>query len=168
MTSSGLIVLSEEPLNLEMPFHELDDFITPNDRFYVRCHFPIPQIDRDAWRLKVEGSVSKPLELSYDDLKQLETRTTIATMECAGNSRSLLDPKVKGVQWGLGAVGNAQWTGVPLSDVLQCAGIKDEAVAVILEGADHVVVKETPKPEGEIYSARGLPLAKANDDVSLA
>jgi len=167
-TSEGLIVLSQEPLNLEMPFSSLEGFITPNERFYVRCHFPIPQIDRKTWRLKVEGAVSNSLELSYDELSQMEMRTVLATMECAGNGRSLLETKVKGTQWDLGAVGNAEWTGVPLSAVLQRAGIGQRATDVILEGADRGGVKEPPRPEGEIYFARSVPIEKAKHDVLLA
>ena len=166
--SGGVIVVTEEPLNLEMPFSRLDSFITPNECFYVRCHFPIPQVDRTSWRLKVEGAVASPLELNYDDLSRMETRATTATVECAGNSRSFLEPKVKGVQWGPGAVGNAEWSGVTLSEILARAGIMDSAVEVVLEGADHGTVKETPRPEGEIHYARSLPLKKATSDVLLA
>ena len=118
-----LISRGEEPLNLEMPFSTLDAFITPNERFYVRCHFPIPQLDPDNWRLKVEGAVGSPLELTYDELRQMPKHTIMATMECAGNGRSFLQPKVKGVAWDLGAVGNAEWTGVLLRDVLEKAGV---------------------------------------------
>ena len=110
----GKIVRSEEPLNLEMPFEQLDGFITPTKSFYVRTHFPIPKIDKNKWRLRIEGEVERPFELSYQDLLKLESRKIPATLECAGNNRNLLETKVKGVQWGLGAVGNAEWTGVPL------------------------------------------------------
>lgn len=169
MKASGdLIVRGEEPLNLEMPFAHLENFITPNECFYVRCHFPIPEIDRASWRLKVEGSVANPLDLRFDDLLKMKTRSTTATLECAGNGRSLLDPKVKGTQWELGAVGNAEWTGVPLSDLLQLAGVNNNAVDVVLEGADRGAVKETPRPEGEINYARSLPLKKAMEETLLA
>src|SRR5437868_1365948 len=82
--------------------------------------------------------------LSYEELKQLPTRTVTATLECAGNSRSLLDPKVGGVQWERGAVGNAEWAGVPLSAVLERAGLKDAAVEVVLEGADKGELSDPP------------------------
>src|ERR1700756_3962422 len=114
----GKIVRSEEPFNLEMPFETLDGFITPTKSFYVRTHFPIPRIDRKKWRLWIEGEVERPFEIGFDDLIKLESRTMPATLECAGNNRNLLEPKVKGVQWGLGAVGNAEWTGVQLSILL--------------------------------------------------
>src|SRR6266403_1410751 len=103
----GRIVRSEDPLNLEMPFENLDGFITPTKSFYVRTHFPIPKIDMNKWRLLVEGEVERPFEINYGELIKLESQKIPVTLECAGNNRDFLDPKVKGVQWGLGAVGNA-------------------------------------------------------------
>jgi len=165
---NGLLVRSSEPLNLEMPFSSLDGFITPNEQFYVRCHFPIPALELDNWRLKVEGVVDHPLDLTYGNLLEMTSHTITATMECAGNGRALLDPKVRGVQWERGAVGNATWTGVLLRDVLQRAGVRSKAIEVILEGADRGTVKDPPRPEGEIQYARGLPLEKSMQDVLLA
>lgn len=163
-----LISRGETPLNLEMPFSSLREFVTPAEGFYVRCHFPIPEIDAATWRLKVEGAVTSVLELTLPALGQMPQRTVMATLECAGNGRSFLEPKVKGVAWDLGAVGNAEWTGVLLRDVLERAGVKTEATEVILEGADKGELKEAPKPPGEIHYARSLPLSKAQDDVLLA
>lgn len=166
--SDGLIVREEEPLNLEMPFSSLSSFITPNESFYVRCHFPVPEISVDQWRLQVEGEVEKPFTIDYDELRAVEPRTIAATLECAGNNRLFLEPKVKGVQWGLGAVGNASWTGVPLSALLNRAKVKNTAVEVILEGADEGEVDKAPKPAGKISYCRSLPLRKARADVLLA
>jgi DMSO/TMAO reductase YedYZ molybdopterin-dependent catalytic subunit len=166
--SGGLIVREEEPLNLEMPFSSLDGFITPNELFYVRCHFPVPEIASADWRLKIEGEVSAPFELAYDELLAMESRTIAATLECAGNNRIFLEPKVKGVQWELGAVGNASWTGVPLSALLERARIKSGVVEVILEGADEGEVDKSPQPAGKISFCRSLPLSKARADVLLA
>src|SRR5216684_1990257 len=134
---NGKIVRSEEPLNLEMPFEMLDGFITPTESFYVRTHFPIPKIDKNKWRLRIEGEVEHPLKLSYDEVLELDSKKIPVTLECAGNNRNLLEPKVKGVQWGLGAVGNAEWTCVPLSILLERAGVNAKAREVVLEGADH-------------------------------
>ncbi|MEO5753893.1 MAG: sulfite oxidase [Chthoniobacterales bacterium] len=163
-----MIIREKEPANLEMPFGTLDRFITPNDLFYIRSHFPVPQIDRSTWRLRVEGAVESPLELSYDDLCGLPSTTIPATLECAGNGRVFLVPKVKGTQWELGAVGNAQWTGVSLGDVLRRAGVKAGALEVILEGADCGTISEAPKPAGKIHYARSVPLSKALEGVLLA
>lgn len=168
LTPDGLIVRAEEPLNLEMPFSTLNDFTTPNESFYVRCHFPIPEITASEWRLTIEGEVEAPFELSYDELLAMESRTIAATLECAGNNRLFLEPKVKGVQWGLGAVGNASWTGVPLSAVLDRAKVKSGAIEVVLEGADEGEVDKSPQPSGKISFSRSLPLGKAFDDVLLA
>src|SRR5207237_8824849 len=101
-----------------MPFETLDGFITPTKLFYVRTHFPIPKIDRNKWRLRVEGEVERPIEINYGELIKLESEKIAVTLECAGNNRNFLEPKVKGVQWGLSAVGNAEWTDVPLLDLL--------------------------------------------------
>lgn len=163
-----LIIRQQEPLNLEMPFSQLNGFITPNESFYVRCHFPIPEIAIADWSLRIEGDVETPFELRYDELLQMNRRTIPAVLECAGNNRIFLEPKVKGVQWALGAVGNANWTGVLLSDVLARAQPKSDAIEVILEGADEGEVDKTPRPTGKISFSRSLPLAKACDDVLLA
>jgi len=164
----GRIVRSEEPLNLEMPFETTNNFITPTKSFYVRTHFPIPKIDRDAWWLHVEGEVEKPFAINYEELIKLESLTFPVTLECAGNNRNFLEPKVKGVQWRLGAVGNAEWTGVPLSVLLNRAQLKPDACEVILEGADGGLLAEAKSPPGEIQFARSIPLAKASQNVLLA
>jgi DMSO/TMAO reductase YedYZ molybdopterin-dependent catalytic subunit len=159
--SRGLILREKEPENLEFPFASLDRFLTPNDQFYVRCHFPIPTVDLRTWRLKVEGAVDKPLELTFEDLKNLPSRTQTTLLECAGNARGFLVPKAKGVGWGLGAVSNAEWTGVPLAAILERAGVQKGAAEIVFEGADAGEVKDEPKSPGTIHFARSLPLEKA-------
>jgi DMSO/TMAO reductase YedYZ molybdopterin-dependent catalytic subunit len=154
------IVRQEVPQNLESPFHLLDGPITPVERFYVRNHFPVPRLDPAAYRLRIEGAVERPCELSLAELRQLPATTRTLTLECAGNGRVFLNPSVRGVQWGLGAVSTAEWTGVPLGSVLERVGVRPEAVAVVLEGADRGVVAEPASP-GPISYARSLPLAKA-------
>ena len=138
----GRIVRGEDPLNLEMPFEKLEGFFTATESFYVRTHFPIPSIDRDAWWLHVEGDVENPFAINYEQLLELNSVTIPVTLECAGNNRSFLEPKVKGVQWRLGAVGTAEWTGVPLSILLDRAVVKPTAREVILEGADHGMLND--------------------------
>ena len=163
-----MILRSLEPEALEFPFASLDGFLTPNERFYVLSHFKAPRLDPHAWRLTVEGLVDRPLELGLDDLKAMPGRREVALLECSGNGRVFLEPKVYGVPWELGGVGNAEWVGVPLADVLDRAGVKAEAVEVILEGADRGEVREEPKTPGVIPFARSLPIAKARRDVLLA
>jgi len=116
----------------------------------------------------VEGEVEKPFAINYEELLELESLTIPVTLECAGNNRNFLEPKVKGVQWGLGAVGTAEWTGVPLSILLDRATLKPEAREVILEGADGGVLEDPKSPAGELKFARSVPLAKARNDVLLA
>ena len=164
----GRIVRSEEPLNLEMPFETTDNFITPTKSFYVRTHFPIPKIDRDAWWLHVEGEVEKPFAIDYEELLKLESLTVPVTLECAGNNRIFLEPKAEGVQWGLGAVGTAEWTGVPLSVLLNRAVVRSSASEVILEGADHGMLDDPKSPPGGLRFSRSVSLEKARRDVLLA
>jgi DMSO/TMAO reductase YedYZ molybdopterin-dependent catalytic subunit len=126
----GLIIRQKGPNNLEMPFDQLSDFITPTELFYIRSHFPTPQLDPVAYRLSIGGAVRRELSLSYADIRAMPSRTCIATLECAGNSRVFLVPPVPGAQWELGAVGNAEWTGVPLSVLLESAGLADDVCEI--------------------------------------
>ncbi len=157
----ALIPRQQNPDNLEFPFASLEGVLTPNDLFYIRNHFAAPRLDSMAWRLQVVGAVDKPLEFTYAQLLDLPSVTKTITLECAGNGRAFLTPKAAGVQWELGAVSTAEWTGVPLSKVLEKAGVKDGAVDVVLEGGDKGERKNDPKPAGAFPFTRGLPLAKA-------
>jgi DMSO/TMAO reductase YedYZ molybdopterin-dependent catalytic subunit len=159
---AGLIARQKNPDNLEFPFSTLDSFLTPNNLFYVRSHFDVPKLETNTWRLKVEGAVEQLLELSYEDLRGMRSRTVTALLECSGNSRVFLSPSEAGVQWELGGVSNAEWTGVPLSAVLERARLKSSSVEVVLEGADNGQYREpAPKTPGVISYARSLPLSKA-------
>jgi DMSO/TMAO reductase YedYZ molybdopterin-dependent catalytic subunit len=165
----GLIVRAHEPRNLEFPVSELREAVVPNEHFFIRSHFAVPPVDVKAWRLKVEGAVEKPFELTYEDLTKLPARTLTATLECAGNGRVHISPPVPGLQWGQGAVGNAEWGGVPLAALLDRAGVKGGAVEVILEGADKGQINVEPRSPGPIHFARSLPMDKARkDEVLLA
>ena len=73
----GLISRSDEVPNFEMPFGTLRDFVTPNESFYVRCHFPIPEIRTENWRLSVEGAVASPRKLTYAELESLPFETLL-------------------------------------------------------------------------------------------
>src|ERR1700722_11684758 len=151
---TGLIIRDKEPENLEFPFSALNGAVTATEQFFVRSHFPVPNLDVKMWRLAVEGLVDQRLELSFDELRSMPSRTVTAMMECAGNSRIFLSPKVTGLQWEQGAVGNATWTGVPLAEVLRRAGIKSGALEVVLEGADSGEIKKEPVSPGKIPYAR--------------
>jgi len=157
----GLVVRQQEPKNLEGPFGRPDSFLTPTELFYIRSHFPAPRLDVASYRLKLEGAVRNPFVLGYDELRRMPSETRVATLECAGNNRVFLVPQVEGAQWGLGAVGNAEWTGAPLADLLERAGLDEDACEVILEGADRGTPKEPPIPPRPISYARSLPRDKA-------
>ena len=127
----GLIVRQNDPNNLEMPFDQLSDFTTPSELFYIRSHFPTPELDPVAFRLSIRGAVRNELSLSCAALRAMPSRKCVATLECAGNSRVFLTPPVPGAQWQLGAVGNAEWTGVPLSVLLESAGLADQVCDIV-------------------------------------
>jgi DMSO/TMAO reductase YedYZ molybdopterin-dependent catalytic subunit len=167
--ATGLIIREKDPENLESPASVLQTFITPSQQFYVRNHFKVPEVTADSWKLKVEGAVLHPLEIGYRDLTTMPSRTQVSMLECAGNGRVFLIPKENGAQWQSGGMGNAEWTGVPLTAVLEKAGLKPSAVDVIFEGADQGEIKDDPKSPGEIHFARSLPMTKArNGNVLLA
>ncbi len=168
LSPGGLIVRERVPLNLETPFGSLKGFITPTEHFFVRCHSTIPEMDVKKWRLKLEGEVEKPLKLSMRDLLKMESVTIPVTLECAGNGRAFLTPQMSGAQWERGAVSNAEWTGVRLTEVLRRAGLKDTALELIFEGADQGEIEDSPRPSGKIHYARSMPVEKAADDVLLA
>src|ERR1700678_4139826 len=165
----GLIIRQKDPNNLEMPFDQLGEFITPTELFYIRSHFPTPELDPAEHRLSISGAVRNQLSLSYADIRAMPSRTYVATLECAGNGRVFLAPPMPGAQWELGAVGNAEWTGVPLRVLLERAGLADDVCDLVLQGADRGVAKEEPKPPGPISYARSIPRARAMEpDVLIA
>jgi DMSO/TMAO reductase YedYZ molybdopterin-dependent catalytic subunit len=160
-TSAGLIIRQKQPTNLEAPFDQIDSYLTPTDLFYIRSHFPTPKLDLASYQLRVDGAVRNPLSLSYKQLREMPSEMRVATLECAGNSRVFLVPQVAGAQWGLGAVGNAEWTGVPLQALLERAGLEADACEIVLEGADRGRPTEEPTPPHAISYARSLPRKKA-------
>jgi DMSO/TMAO reductase YedYZ molybdopterin-dependent catalytic subunit len=136
VSSAGLIIRQKEPKNLEAPFDRIDSYLTPTELFYIRSHFPTPNLDRASYQLRIDGAVRRPFALNYEELRSMRSETRVATLECAGNSRVFLVPQVQGAQWELGAVGNAEWTGVPLRALLERADLADDACEIVLEGAD--------------------------------
>src|SRR5262249_42453413 len=117
----GMTIRMEEPRNLEFPFSTLSDFKVPTERFFVRAHFAVPKVDLANYKLTVEGHVENPLSLTLDEVRKLPQVTKPLLLECAGNGRVFLIPQGRGLQWGLGAVGNAEWTGTPLAAILERA-----------------------------------------------
>src|ERR1700689_695441 len=109
----GLIIRQKDPNNLEMPFDQLGEFITPSELFYIRSHFPIAELDPAAFRLSIRGAVGNELSLSYADLRAMPSWKCVATLKCAGNGRVSRAPPAPSTQWELGEVGNAEWAASP-------------------------------------------------------
>ncbi len=134
---AGLVVHCAHPLNCETSIPELTGgVVMPNAHFYVRNHFQIPTLDPATFQLRVGGIVDRPLSLSLRDLHNMPSQTDIVTLECAGNGRTLFEPAIAGEKWNLGAVSTAEWTGVPLVEVLDRAGVHTSAREVLFKGAD--------------------------------
>ncbi|HKQ16572.1 MAG TPA: molybdopterin-dependent oxidoreductase [Steroidobacteraceae bacterium] len=159
-----LIKRTFRPPNYETPLADLRSQITANDAFFVRYHLAaIPEIDPRTWRLRVGGpSVQRQLELSLADLKRDFERVRFAAInQCSGNRRGLFTPRAGGVQWTYGAMGNAMWGGVRLRDVLNRAGVKGDALEVVLDGGDGAALPGTPD------FVKSLPVDRALDAHTL-
>lgn len=144
----------------ETPADLMDQFLTPNDLLFIRSNGPVSiEVDPETWRLAVTGLVETELELSLSDLQAMPARTMTSFLECSGNSRGRFaaqGEQAEGTQWGNGAIGNVEWTGISLRDVLDEAGVQDGVVDIVSTGGDF--------PEMQ----RGLPLVNALDpDVML-
>ncbi|SUA78556.1 MULTISPECIES: molybdopterin-dependent oxidoreductase [Pandoraea] len=145
-----LIRLTARPPQLETPFEVFNDgLITPNDAFFVRYHLAgIPtDIDPAKHRIRVGGSVSKPLDISLASLKKDfgQPVEIVAVHQCSGNSRGFFEPRVAGGQIANGAMGNARWRGIPLKRILERAGVSPNAKQVTFEGLDRPIVPATPE-----------------------
>lgn len=135
-------------------------YVVPNELFFVRDHSRTPRVDPDTWRLRIEGTgVSRPQEFAYDEILRMPSVSVLRFIECAGNGRSFYEAaygkRAQGGQWKLGAIGVAEWTGVPLREVLDRAGLKRSARDVMPEGVDDLRVR------------RPMPIAKALMDDTL-
>lgn len=163
---AALILLAERPLNAETPETMLDDDVTPADKFFIRNNGLIPDAvsDPKAWRIKVDGEVGTPLDLSLSDL---ESRFPMATlrlqMECGGNGRGAFVPETRGNQWGNGAISNGEWTGIRLRDLLAAASPTPDARFTGHYGADPHLSGDPARPS----ISRGMPVAKAMDEHTL-
>jgi sulfite dehydrogenase (cytochrome) subunit A len=152
------------PPNFETPLAALEPAFTPNDAFFVRYHLSvIPWVDSAAWRLEVAGaSAQRALHLSLSELRHgFEHVSLAAVNQCSGNRRGLFSPRVPGVQWGNGAMGNALWTGIRLRDVLRRAGVAGDALEVVISGADSAVLPATPD------FVKSVPIERALDESTL-
>jgi len=163
---TDMILLTTRPPQLETPISYFKELITPNEALFVRWHNAnIPtSVDMDQWRLKVWGNTDKEVQLSMNDLKtKFEKISYTAVIQCSGNSRSRLEPRVIGGQWKDGAMGNTTWTGVRLKDILNAAGLKPGSVDVTFNGLDMPVLPTVPD------LVKSLPVDKAmEDDIMVA
>ena len=142
-----MILQRSRPPLLETPFEVFDRGVfTPNDQFFVRCHWAVipEQVDVATFKLAIRGHVNNPLSLSLADVMAMPRVELAAVNQCSGNSRGMFQPRVAGGQWAHGAMGNARWTGVRLRDLLDRAGVKAGAVAVRFNGLDEPVVDGAP------------------------
>lgn len=139
---------SNKEMRWEVMYHR--GYLVPNELFFVRDHSRTPRLDAGTWRLRVEGSgVARPREFSYDEMLAMPSVSVTRFVECAGNGRSFFEAasgkRAQGGQWKLGAIGVAEWTGVPLREVLDRAGLKGSARDVMPEGVDDLKVRR-PMP----------------------
>jgi sulfite oxidase len=163
---SGMVLLNDKPWNMEAQAHLLDDKITPNKYIFIRNNGLTPEnITIANWTLTIDGeSVAKKKTYTLAQLKsKFKQYTYQLTLECGGNGRAEYNPPAKGNQWTIGAVYCAEWTGVRLRDVLEDAGIKNDAVYIGYHAADKHLSRD---PEKEPIS-RGAPMAKALQDETL-
>src|SRR3984893_255447 len=154
-----LILLTDRPVQLETPRHYFRTAFTPNAAFYVRWHLEgIPNaVDLKNWKLQVEGHVDKPFALNLTELMEKFIPVSFAAVnQCSGNSRSRLQPRVAGAQWGNGAMGNALWTGVKLREILDMAGVKSGSLQVQFQGLE---TGQGPKGFGSNLFLKSLHLA---------
>jgi DMSO/TMAO reductase YedYZ molybdopterin-dependent catalytic subunit len=134
-----LILLTDRPVQIETPRHYFNTPFTPNDAFYVRWHLEgIPNaVDLKTWKLQIEGKVERPLAFTLAELiRNFRSVSVAAVNQCSGNSRSRLQPRVPGAQWGNGAMGNAMWTGVHLQELLDMAHVQKNSVQVQFQGLE--------------------------------
>jgi len=140
------------------PLESLEGIITPSALHFERHHSGIPDIDPDSHRLLIHGLVDRPLVFSMDALSRYPMVSRIQFIECSGNSRVATAPEpVQTSCGGLhGLLSCSEWTGVPLSILLDEAGVDPKARWLLAEGADSAAM------------ARSIPMAKAMDDTLIA
>ena len=164
---AGMVMHRAHPLNCETSIPALvGGVVMPNARFYMRNNFHMPDLDAATFRLAIGGLVERSQSFTIRDLQNMKSKTQVVTLECAGNGRALFDRPTEGEKWGLGAVSTAEWTGVPLVEILDRAGVRQDAKDVLFRGADGGAVDGLP---ASIRFERSLRVDDARDsDVLLA
>jgi DMSO/TMAO reductase YedYZ molybdopterin-dependent catalytic subunit len=148
---------------LETPIEALDSWLTPIDRFFIRSHFEAPAIEKWApWHVRIEGLVAAPQTLTLDEIKRRGAVVERpALLQCAGNGRSFFKPTIPGVPWAHGAIGQAEWTGIRLRELLEPMGLDGRARHVHIVSADL-----PPHPKTPAY-LRSLPIDRAMDSGTM-
>ena len=129
----------------------------------MRYHLAnIPEVDAKTWKLAVGGDgANGQASLTLDDLRGMPATEVTAVCQCSGNRRGLFQPHVPGVEWGYGAMGCARWKGVRLKDILDKAGLKQEAIEIAFNGADGPVSDRTAD------FIKSIPTWKAIEDTTI-
>lgn len=170
-----LLVHTERPCNAETAPDCLATYITPHETFYVRNHLWVPTANEDEHVLHVELHDGTEKDYSISDLKTKFERVTItATLQCSGNRRKHMTEEARaasGLQWEVGAISNAEWTGARLRDVLSDAGFpvdnwpNDEVKHAQFTGSEaygsSIPIEKAVSPRGDVllvYEMGGKPL----------
>src|SRR5262245_12902225 len=122
--------------NSALPLESLAYDVTPLGLHYTLSHFDIPRLDAARFRLAVSGRVARPLSLTLEEIRALPVHTLRVTLECAGNGRGLMSPRYPSMPWLHEGVSTAEWTGTPLANVLERAGVAADAADIACFGAD--------------------------------
>lgn len=142
------------------PLQDLYGTITPSDLHFERHHAGIPEIVSETHELLVHGMVDRPTVFSMADLLRFPAHSRVCFIECSGNGGGIYDktrmPVEVTPQAIDGLLSTSEWTGVPLSTILNEVGVHSGASWILAEGSDAAVM------------ARSVPLDKALDDALLA
>jgi sulfane dehydrogenase subunit SoxC len=140
------------------PHHLLHGTTTPNGLHFVISHAGDPDVDPDRHRLVIHGLVKRPLVFTLEALARYPMVSRVSFVECGGNSAPMFsrEPIQASVQALHGLCSCAEWTGVPLSVLLDETGIDPKAKWLIAEGADAPAL------------SRSVPMTKALDDAMIA
>src|SRR5499427_7644278 len=140
------------------PIEKLEGVITPSSLHNDRSHSGTPDIDPKQHQLLLHGLVARPLKFSIDALLAYPMTSRIHFLECSGNSNRNLAPQPAQVPAGVlhGNIACSEWTGIPLSMLLEEAGLLSQAKWILAEGADSA------------HMSRSIPIEKALDDAMIA
>lgn len=156
-----LEVHSFRPTQAESTLEALIPWETPIEGFFIRSHHGLPAVSEKNWSLTIDGLVKKPIKITLSKLRKLPQQSFHAVLECSGNGRSFQSPNAPGVPWKKGAVGNAEWTGVRLKDIISRTIVHPKAKYVTLYGADRPAMRNTPP------FIRSVPIEKIFEDTTL-